>query len=102
MSEPTLPDLPARLRMLKRGTTIEVRWLDSTGRHTWINHDEAERWAKVIGGVEHRSCGYFFTVTDDALVIAQSMVEYPDGADANVNACMSIPVLALRGLRVLQ
>ena len=99
---PQLPDLPTRLRMLQRGATIDLRWLDSCGQRGWDSHADVERWAESVGSVEHRSAGYFFAVTTDAVVIVQSMVEYDEHSVPMVDTPMTIPLAALKALRVLE
>ena len=90
------------LKALKRGDVVELHWVDSIGRSSWMEHDELEKWGHDVAGSLHRTCGYFFHLTDLVVLVVQSMVEYDPGASPMAASPMGIPVCAVRRVTLIR
>ena len=62
---------------------VQVKWLDSMMLNygEWDDRSEHEA-AMSLEEMTHHSCGYLFSESDEALIVAHSVYENPDTARA--------------------
>lgn len=58
---------------------VQVKWLDSMMLNygEWADREDHES-AMYVEEMTHHSCGYLFSESDEALIVAHSVYENPD------------------------
>ena len=58
---------------------VQVKWLDSMTLQygEWADREDHES-SMIVDEMTHHSCGYLFSESDEALILAHSVYEDPD------------------------